>query len=102
MRALQVLELGGPDAVHLRDIPEPASDAGVIIEVRAVGLSFPDLLRSRGQYQEKATPPYTIGAEVAGIVVSAPAGSGVSVGDRVAGMAPGAAAERTVADPAQL
>ena len=94
MRALQVLELGGPDAVQLRDVPERESDTGVIVETRAVGLSFPDLLRSRGQYREKTTPPYTVGAEVAGIVVSAPAGSGFSEGDRVAGMASGAAAQR--------
>jgi NADPH2:quinone reductase len=102
MRALQVLELGGPDAVQVRNVPEPASDDGVIVDVHAVGLSFPDLLRSRGQYQEKMTPPYTVGAEVAGIVVSAPAGSGFSAGDRVAGMASGAAAERAVADPTLL
>lgn len=102
MRALQLIELGGPDAVQLRDIPEPAGDAGVLVQVHAVGLSFPDLLRSRGQYQEKTPPPYTVGAEMAGIVVSAPADSGFSQGDRVAGMGSGAAAERSITEPSQL
>lgn len=102
MRALQVLELRGPDAVQLRDIPEPAGNAGVLIEVHAVGLSLPDLLRSRGQYQEKTVPPYTAGAEMAGIVVSAPPDSGFARGDRVAGMGSGAAADRSVAEPSHL
>jgi NADPH2:quinone reductase len=98
VRALQVVELSGPDGVRLVDVPEPDDATKVLLEVRAVGISYPDLLRSQGLYQERATPPYTLGAELAGTVVRAPAGSGFQPGDRVAGTASAASAEQAVAD----
>jgi NADPH2:quinone reductase len=104
MRVVEVTDLTGPDAVRLGERPEPEGD-GVRVAVRAVGLSFPDLLRSRGQYQEGVTPPYVIGQEFAGEIVEAPAGSSYKPGDRVAGMtgsSVGAAAERLVVDPHDL
>ena len=103
MRVVEVADLTGPDAVRLGERPEPEGD-GILVAVKAVGLSFPDLLRTRGQYQDRVTPPYVIGQEFAGEVISAPAGSGYRAGDRVAGMTggTGAAAERLYADPALL
>jgi NADPH:quinone reductase len=106
MRVVEVVELAGPDAVRLGERPEPTppADGGILVAVKAVGLSFPDLLRTRGQYQDKVAPPYVIGQEFAGEVVSASADSGYAPGDRVAGMTggTGAAAERLYADPALL
>lgn len=102
MRALQLTELIGPDGVRVAEVPEPTDDGGVLVEVRAASLSFPDLLRSKGQYQERQAPPYTIGGEFAGVVIWAPGGSGYAVGDRVAGTASGAAAERARVDPGSL
>lgn len=103
MRVVEVVGLSGPDAVRLGERPEPEG-SGVLVAVRAVGLSFPDLLRSRGEYQDNVTPPYVIGQEFAGEVIEAPAGSGFQSGDRVAGMtgSVGAASERLFADPANL
>jgi len=49
----------------------------VVIEVVAAGVSFPDLLLTRGEYQMKPPLPFVPGAEVAGRVRSAPEGSGV-------------------------
>ena len=72
--------------------------AGVVIDVRAVGISFPDLLQSRGLYQMKPELPFVPGGEVAGTVVSA--SEGFSPGDRVAAMPVlGGLAERAVAPP---
>jgi NADPH2:quinone reductase len=99
MRALQVTELSGPDGVRLVEIPEPTDDGRILLRVHAVGLSFPDLLRSKGEYQLRAAPPYTLGSEVAGIVVSAPASAGVQPGDRIAGMCAAGAAEYAVMHP---
>jgi NADPH2:quinone reductase len=99
MRALQVTELTGPDGVHIVDVPEPSDTGRILVRVRAVGLSFPDVLRSKGQYQQQATPPYTLGGEVAGIVVAAPTGSGFAPGDRVAGSCSAGAAELALLDP---
>jgi NADPH2:quinone reductase len=85
MRALQVTQAIGADGVRIVDVPETDSPDGVLIDVRAVGVSFPDLLRSQGQYQEQAALPYTLGGEAAGAVVHAPSVSGLRPGDRVAG-----------------
>ena len=89
MRALQVTSLDGPDAVVVADVPEPEPGDGVLIEIRAAGVSFPDVLQARGQYQSAAAPPYVPGVEAAGVVRAAPPGSRFAPGDRVAAMTQG-------------
>jgi NADPH:quinone reductase len=91
MRAQQITELSGPEsALTLSDVPEPDTKhlmtgrEGVVVDVRAAGVSFPEVLQSRGQYQVKPDLPFTPGSEVAGVVRSAPDGSGLAEGDRVA------------------
>jgi NADPH2:quinone reductase len=82
MRAIQIVELSGPDsALRLVDIPEPDGD-GVVIDVRAAGVSFPEVLQTRGAYQLKPDLPFVPGSEVAGVVRRA--GGGFEEGDRVA------------------
>ncbi len=83
MRAQQVQALDGPAALRLVDIEEPASDGRVLIDVAAAGVSFPDLLLTRGLYQMKPPLPFVPGVEVAGTVRAAPSGSGFSTGERV-------------------
>jgi NADPH2:quinone reductase len=87
MRAAQIVSLDGPDAVKVNDVTVPnlAPDQ-LLIKVHATGVSFPELLQSRGQYQFKPDLPFTPGSEVAGEVVSAPDGSGFGPGDRVTAM----------------
>src|SRR3954451_17464903 len=99
MRAIQIVELGGPDSLKLVDIDEPSGD-GVLVDVKVAGVSFPEVLQSRGQYQFKPPLPFVPGAEVGGVVRSAPPGSAVSEGDRVAAMCMlGGFAEVAVAPP---
>lgn len=82
MRAVQIVELSGPEsALQLADLPEPEGD-GVVIDVRAAGVSFPEVLQTRGQYQIKPELPFVPGSEVAG-VVRADSGR-FKAGDRVA------------------
>src|SRR5689334_20440610 len=89
MRAIQVLHTDGPDGVQVVDVPEPTpGDGDVVVEVAALGVSFPDLLLSRGEYQLRPEPPFTLGVDFAGTVRSAPAGSGFAAGDRVACVLP--------------
>ncbi|KQU04466.1 NADPH:quinone oxidoreductase [Rhodococcus sp. Leaf7] len=85
MRAVQVSTLQGPEALTVVDIDEPTGD-GVVIDVRAAGVAFPDALLSRGLYQYKPELPFVPGSEVAGTVRSAPEGSGFTAGDRVAAL----------------
>ncbi|MBX7433656.1 NADPH:quinone oxidoreductase family protein [Mycobacterium sp. Y57] len=103
MRAIQIARLDGPQAAELVDIAEPTGgDGSVLIDVYAAGVAFPDALQSRGLYQYKPAMPYTPGAEIAGVVRSAPGDAPVAPGDRVAGltMLCGAMAE-VVALPAE-
>ena len=89
MRAVQVVRLEGPSGVDVVDVPEPTpADDQVVIDVHALGISFPDLLLSAGQYQLKPDPPFTLGVDFAGVVRSAPADSGLASGDRVAACLP--------------
>ncbi len=89
MRAIQVVRLEGPSGVEVVEVPDTAARAGeVLVEVRAVGASFPDLLLSQGRYQLKPEPPFVLGVDFAGVVRSAPEGSGFAEGDRVACVLP--------------
>ena len=95
MRALQVVELTGPEHLEIRDVPEPTPGPDdVVVEVHAVGVSFPDLLLSRGEYQMKPDPPFSLGVDVAGTVVSGP---GFEPGQRVAAVNGYGGAEERVA-----
>ena len=85
MRAVQITTLDGPAAVQLVDVPEPVPAADqVLVDVEVAGVTFPEVLQSRGQYQLKPDLPFVPGSEVAGTVRSAPAGAAVAAGDRVA------------------
>jgi len=100
MRAAQVVTTTGPADVVVADVPEPTPGEGeVLVEVHAVGVAFPDLLLSRGEYQMKPEPPFSLGVDVAGTVVSAPEGSGFEPGARVAAVGPWGGAQERVALP---
>lgn len=89
MRSLQVAELDGPESLRLVDAPPPAAGPGqVLIEVHAAGVSFPDLLLTRGAYQLQPDLPFAPGTEVAGVVYEAAADSPWRPGQRVAAYTP--------------
>jgi len=72
--------------------------SGVLVDVHAAGVSFPELLQTRGQYQLKPELPFVPGSEVAGIVRSASDDADVREGDRVSAFcALGGFAETAVA-----
>lgn len=85
MRGWQAHELGEPvdTLVHHDDLEAPGEPGPgqVVVQTRAVGLSFPDVLMCRGTYQVPTALPYTPGTETAGIVSA--------VGDGVEHLAPG-------------
>ncbi|CQD20339.1 zinc-binding dehydrogenase [Mycobacterium europaeum] len=85
MRAARVTRLDGPDAIEVAEVDEPSGD-GVVVDVYAAGAAFPDALLTRGLYQYRPEPPFVLGAEIAGVVRSAPDGAHVSAGDRVVGL----------------
>ncbi len=91
MKAIQIVEESGPEhalALVELDEPEPSHPfspgSAVVVDVHAAGVSFPEVLQTRGQYQLKPPLPYVPGSEVAGVVRSAPEGARVRPGERVA------------------
>lgn len=85
MQALLSKAPGGPETLVLEDRPTPKPAAGeVVLQVKACGVNFPDVLIIQDMYQFKPPRPFAPGSEVAGIVTSV--GEGVSPfkpGDRV-------------------
>ena len=103
MKALVAQELSGPAGLVYTDVPDPAGDGHVVIDVRAAGVCFPDLLLLRGEYQLRLDPPFTPGMEVAGVVRSAPEGSEFTVGQRVSAFTMlGGYAEQVAVAPASV
>ena len=83
MFAHRITAFTGPDDVVWTEVAEPSG--GVVVDVAAAGVSFADLLQTRGAYQMRVALPYTPGMDAAGVVRS---GAGFSPGQRVAVLVP--------------
>lgn len=87
MKAVVSKQPGGPDSLEMVDLPSPTAGPNeVVLEVKAIGVNFPDFLIIQDKYQFKPERPFSPGGEVSGIVKSV--GEGVTtlkVGDRVIG-----------------
>ena len=69
MRAMLVKQFGAPEQMSLEELPTPVPGPGeVLIDARAIGVNFPDLLVIEGTYQILPELPFSPGKEVAGIV----------------------------------
>jgi NADPH2:quinone reductase len=84
MKAIQILETGGPEVLQLADLPIPEPGPGqVLIRVEAVGVNFIEIYFRKGVY--KAALPLTPGSEAAGTVEElGPGVTGFVAGDLVA------------------
>jgi NADPH:quinone reductase-like Zn-dependent oxidoreductase len=102
VRALVLEKTGPPDkAMRVKDWPEPAPGSGqILVDVRAAGINFADLLARVGLYPDAPKNPCVMGYEVAGTVAGlGPGVEGYAVGDRVVAATHfGGFAERAVAD----
>jgi NADPH2:quinone reductase len=89
MKALLSTAAGGPETLVLADLPEPEVGPGdVLIDVKAVGVNFPDSLIIQDKYQFKPPRPFAPGGEVSGVVAAVgPAVTTFKPGDRVLGSA---------------
>ena len=87
MRALLSTAVGGPETLVLQDMPAPEAKVGqAVVQVRACGVNYPDVLIIEDKYQFKPPRPFAPGGEFSGIVKSVGAGvTNVKVGDRVLG-----------------
>jgi NADPH2:quinone reductase len=88
MFAHRIVALTGPAAVEWTQVEEPAADGGVVIDVVAAGVSFADLLQTKGAYQLEVPVPFTPGMDAAGVVRFARPDLGLAAGQRVAVLLP--------------
>ncbi|GAA6525363.1 NADPH:quinone oxidoreductase family protein [Intrasporangium sp. DVR] len=103
MRAARVSALDGPAAVTIDEVDEPTLEPGhVLVDVHEAGVSFPDVLLTRGLYQMKPDLPFIPGAECAGVVRRAGEDSLFQPGDRVAAFPVLGAFAETVAVPEDM
>ena len=84
MKAIQVKQTGGPEAMEYVDLPVPQPKPNeALVKIQAVGVNFIDVYNREGRY--KAPLPLVLGQEAAGLVESV--GSevrGLTIGERVA------------------
>ncbi len=85
MKAIQVTRSGGPEVLQLIEQPTPTPGPGqILVEVKAAGINFADIVAREGHYPPAPPPPFVPGYEAAGIVSAVGEGvTGWSVGDRV-------------------
>jgi NADPH2:quinone reductase len=84
MKAIQVKQPGGPEAMELVDlsVPQPKANEAVV-KLSASGVNFIDVYVREGRY--KAIPPFVLGQEGAGVVNAVGTDvTSVKNGDRVA------------------
>jgi NADPH:quinone reductase len=93
MKALVITSLAGPEALSVKDVPEPTLKAGqTMVRVAAGGLNFADFMTTKGGYPGTPPPPLIAGREFAGVEEN--------TGRRVMGyMQWGAFAEKAAAYP---
>ena len=84
MKAIQVKQVGGPEAMELAELPIPQPKTNeAVVKLSASGVNFIDVYFREGRY--KAPLPFTLGQEGAGVVTAIGAeAKSVKVGDRVA------------------
>jgi NADPH2:quinone reductase len=99
MKAMVATRWGEPSELQYLDVPDPSPGPGqVLIETRAIGCNFPDILMVQGKYQVKPPHPFSPGHEIAGLVRAVGTGvTRVHPGQRVlASLEWGGYAERAV------
>ncbi len=90
-------QLDGPQGLELVEIEEPVATPGdLLVDVHTAGVSFPDLLQSRGQYQSRRPLPMVLGGEISGIVRQAPPDSPFAAGQPIMALPQGGGWQETV------
>lgn len=104
MRSYRVWEHGAPASMRVDTLPDLVPGPGeMAVDVKAVGINFPDVLVVSGKYQILPPRPFVPGKDLAGIVrATGPGVEGFAPGDRImAQVENGAFAEQAIVRPFQ-
>ena len=105
MKAVLSKDVGGPETLVLEALPDPVAGPGqVLIDVKACGVNYPDVLIIEDKYQFKPPRPFAPGGEISGVVKAVgPGVTHLKVGDRVLGNTGwGGMAEEALLDASRL
>jgi len=85
MRTVLCKQFGPPESLVVEEVPAPTAGPGmVVVDIRACGVNFPDVLVIQDKYQFKPKLPFAPGGEISGVVSELGEGvTNLSVGDRV-------------------
>ena len=85
MKALTLTSFGSSDVLKYQEVNDPVLQSNeILVEMKAIGLNFADLMRRNGVYPMRGSPPYINGFEGAGIVKENNGHAEFRIGDRVA------------------
>jgi NADPH:quinone reductase-like Zn-dependent oxidoreductase len=71
MRQIVTTKNGGTEVLEVQQSPDPQAKPGeVVVNVRAAGLNFADIMARQGLYPDGPAKPCVMGYEVAGVVES--------------------------------
>ena len=85
MKALTLSTFGSSDVLEYQEVDDPIlKDNEILVEMKAIGLNFADLMRRNGVYPMRGNAPYINGFEGAGIVKDNNGQTGFRIGERVA------------------
>jgi NADPH2:quinone reductase len=86
MQYIEASHFGGPEVLQLKEKATPRPGEGaLLIEVRAAGVNYADIMARAGFYPSVPKAPFLPGFEIAGVVTEIGAGvDGFKLGDHVA------------------
>ncbi|HEU5164468.1 MAG TPA: quinone oxidoreductase [Chitinophagaceae bacterium] len=84
MKALTFTRFGNSDVLEYSDMKDPLLKPGeILVEMKAIGLNYADIMRRSGIYSLEGNAPYINGYEGAGVVVDSNHNKEFKNGDRV-------------------
>ena len=97
---MYAMKVDDAQAMHWTEVPDPVPKGGeVLLKIRAAALNRADLFQRAGKYPPPPGWPEWMGLEVAGVVLSAPAGSRWKAGDEVCALLGGGGYAEMIAVP---
>src|SRR5215510_10044189 len=84
MKALTFTSFGNPEVLKYAEVNNPVlKQDEILIEMKAIGLNYADMMRRSGIYPLTGNTPYINGYEGAGIVADPNSHKDFKVGDRI-------------------